>query len=278
MIQIPVPLLEMIGFSHGVFFRNFLQHRVNESFCMFSREQLVGIDFLNHVKPRMVVAFTSDLGFKGLYRSNVYSSGFLHFAEVEHIDTFRRVFVAKSLVNGEVLTANLHQVVGMEDVAKRKCFLSYHPAPDSATELESLSHTAAVGHLILALRWCASVQSSSAAVVRLAALLSAFLGAELSIHSIIGSTLNKQKEEVERVEAQVLDLYGDAPEGRTGLLRTVLNVSTWAAIRQQLDRELRSAAEAESSRHATSDMVIDDGIFARSRAPNPYSSLRMDYT
>ena len=233
---------------------------------------------MEHVKPGMVVAFASDLECKGLSRTSVYSSAHIHIVKVEHIDTLLRVFHAKSLVTGEVLTSKFSQVVGIEDIAKRRCFLRYSPAPDSATELESLSHTASVGHLILALRWCAGVQSSSAAVVRLAALLSAFLGAELSMHSIIGSTLNKPKEEVDRVQAQVLDLYGDALESRMGVLKAVLNVPTWASIRQQLATELRSAAEAESSRHARSDMVIDDGIFATSRAQNPYASLRMDYT
>jgi hypothetical protein len=258
-----------------------IQHPVIASFCMLSPAETSGIDAMSLVKPGMAVAFAADRKSEGSKRLKAYPSAYIQFARVEHVDTVRCLFYARSLVSGNLLNPapNSNQVVGIEDITKRRCFLRYAPAPDSATELESLTDSASVGHLVLALQWCASVQSSSAVVERLAELLSTFLGAEVSMHAANGGTRNKPKEEAERLQAQLLELFGHPPEKKRGLLIPVLKEPTLSLIQQQLATELLSAAEAESSRHAKNDMTmeVEDGIFSRSSGQNPFSSLRMDY-
>jgi hypothetical protein len=124
---------------------------------------------------------------------------------------------------------------------------------------------------------------SESFVTRFAEQLSILLSTELSLHSLIGSTFTKPKESVEKLNSQLLDLYGDASDGddaTDGRLKTVLGHSCWDSVRQQLKNELKKAQEFEQVHNAKMD---DDssGIFfgtvGRSSNRNPFDELRMDY-
>jgi len=107
-------------------------------------------------------------------------------------------------------------------------------------------------------------------VRRLAGLLSALLGAELSMHNEIGSSLNKPIDEMMLLDAQLLQILSS--------LKPVLGQSCMAAIRRQLKGQLERAEQTENSLSSKNEMMaVEDGLFLRSSGRSPFHDLRMNY-
>lgn len=258
-------------------------HPANSSFIMFSDVEANKIDAMSLVKLGMIIAFSPDKESDRSRHVWTFPSRSIRFAQVVHCDTLERVWYVRNLDTLENEIVHAGQIMGLEDTSKRSCVLTYAPAPDSATELEAFTQSASVGHLILSLRWCADFFRSSAAFVnRFAELLSVLLGTELSLHAELGSALNKPKEDVERLEAQLLDLFQGSSEGeesREGRMKSVLGILSWQAVRQQLQKELNKA-EATQQAHTAKHEIVESGPFwggvGRSSNRNPFDELRMD--
>jgi hypothetical protein len=138
------------------------------------------------VKPGMLIAYrfqsdTADLSF--------VPEKMIRVARVHHVDTVQRswhVHVVKSGSDEACETddnVHLSQLVGIENIDKRKCLFQYLPAPDSAAELENFANSTnlpvTVGHLILVLRWCHQQNSPAASkplVQKVAEVSAAILG------------------------------------------------------------------------------------------------------
>lgn len=247
-------------------------HPASSSFVMFTEEEARRLDAMRLVAPGMVIAFRNDkigLGrnpFGGVFGLSDQDTNKLHFARVLRVDTInRRWYTYTEPVDPAVreeYCVQESQLAGIEDTTKRMCILSHAAAPESSSGLEDLCRSVSVGHLLFALRWCSEFQTETRddelsdedllAVGRLAELLSAFVGLELSIYQE-----NNSRPDFSAIDAnskqladQVLDLFGEASEfgpspsavdvvgntsgRREGKLRPLLSKETWDGVRRQL--------------------------------------------
>jgi hypothetical protein len=281
-----------IEVAECLFFAIFLlwkTHPASSSFVMFNEEELKRLDAIRLVKPGTFIAFNGrGRGWVRGYskttneHSTEEKSKDLMFARVIRTDTVNRqwyVHVAGPVhpfQDGAEYCVQEFQLAGIEDKKKRICTLSYSPAPDTSTGLISLSGQPSVGHLILILRWCSQIYSeknddflsdgTDAMIVRLAELVSAFLGLELSIYTEIKNPnlmplLDSHSKEISE---QLLDLYADCADvgnsseigpgnsgflSREGRLRTVVSRDLWHFVRNQF-RSYLDLAIADFARRA----------------------------
>jgi hypothetical protein len=271
-------------------------HPSASSFVTYSPEESARLDGLSMVKTGMVIAFRSInesrllMSHHDFDSNKQHSAGYadpLAFGEVLSIDTVNRCWQVRFVGSNELCYVGERQLAGVEDITKRHSILAYAPAPETSTELEAAQQPGAlglsVGHLILGLRWCHEshmefgVQPSTS---RLAEVLSALLGVEISLHNESKShRVRRQPEASNMLGAQFLDLYGEEPElglnqfgidddapsfalRREGRLKMILAKGAWDAIRQQLHDEMRQASmEIEAKRTASRSRTMDAGDY-----------------
>jgi hypothetical protein len=279
-------------------------HPASNSFVMFSEEEAARLDAMPFVQPGMVVAFRARDRREGVLvptsREN-NSLGPIEFGQVMHCDTVHRVWNVRLMNSAETCYVSDFQLAGIEDTTKRCCILTFSPAPETSSELESVGRTISVGHLILALRWCHQAYSElrgetprGGVVSRLAELVTAFVGMELSIHHEIGSQHSTSKPDADKIiAAQLLDLYGETSEfgvraaesfsdptaRRNGRLKEVVCDSVWEAIRRQLWNELdRATNDIEAKQREKSNDAIEGGRYSgirRSGNQSPFRGMGM---
>jgi hypothetical protein len=261
---------------------------------MFSEEEAARLDAMSFIRPGMVVAF------RARDREN-NSLDAIHFGQVLHCDTVHRVWNVR-LMNkpSETCYVSDFQLAGIEDTTKRCCILAFSPAPETSSELESVGSSISLGHLILALRWCHQAYSelrgepprggTGMVVSRLAELVTAFVGMELSIHHEIGSQHSMSKPDADKiVAAQLLDLFGETSEfgvraaesfsdptaRRHGRLKEVVCDSVWEAIRRQLWNELdRATNDIEAKQREKGNDAIEGGRYTGIRRSGNQSPFR----
>ena len=255
-------------------------HPANSSFHMLTPSEVGKVNILHLVRPGMIVAFSSDRESKRVRRAGSLVK-YVHFGEVQYCDTLDKTWYCRDLETQDSEIVKENQVLGLEDTSKRQFLAMFAPAPDSAAELESSAASASVGSLILCLRWCAGAASStspvSPIVAMLAGLSTAVIGAEMSSHERLGSAKKQTTEEVDRLDMQLLEFYGENGAS-SKLFRDMLGERSWQTIREQLREELTRAEERENAMATSDDMLVDDSIFLRSSGRNPFNDLRMNYT
>lgn len=220
-------------------------HPARSSFVQFSKNEAEQLDSLALVKIGAVIAFRPVV-------SN-YSEG-IEYGEVLSTNTVQRVWHVRPLEGQEMkCDVSARQLAGVEDLTQRRVVLSYAPAPETAADLESSVGSASVGHLVLGLRWASQAfpqEGMSVITRRLAELLAALLGTELSVHRAIGSHASLRGHVTSAIALQVLELFGDSTEvnsrlyGQLQSRRTVkpaIGRDTWDSVRKQLRPELECA-------------------------------------
>ena len=255
-------------------------HPANSSFHMLTPSEVGKIPIMHLVRPGMIVAFSSDRESKRVRRAGS-SVTYIHFAEVQYCDTLDKTWYCRDLETRESEIVKENQILGIEDTSKRQFLTMFAPAPDSAAELENSAASASVGSLILCLRWCAgavgSTSPTSPIVTMLAGLSTAVIGAEMSSHDRLGSAKKQTAEDVNRLDMQLLEFYGENG-AYSKVFRDMLGERSWQTIREQLREELTRAEERENTMATNDDMLVDDSIFLRSSGRNPFNDLRMNYT
>lgn len=176
--------------------------------------------------------------------------------EVVRCDTVNRRWEVCSWQNGTPIYSVVFQkqIVGIEDISRRRGVLSSAPALRSSAELDKAVGSASLGHLILALRWCGRYENALGGTdliaKRLAELCTSLLTTEVSVHRESGTLAS-----VEILSLQLMDLYGEEAEFSTlledyrgslfedckGQLRAVLNVDVWSRARDLLHDEIYHA-------------------------------------
>ena len=205
-------------------------HPSSHCFVPFSGSEAQNVDAFALVHPGVVISFrpptSSSLDGFAVSPGVESKEPAISYAEVLHSDTVRRQWRVRELgkkVGGERVVS-YHQLAGIEDTTKRQCLLAYAPAPETSSDLETAMGIPSVGHLILALRWCDQVQSEirsssplahrSVIVQRLAEIVAALLGTEVSLHKLIGSHGNASRSGTLQVfTSQLADLFGDVVVG-----------------------------------------------------------------
>ena len=290
---------ECLFFTVQFLWRN---HPSSYAFQSIPEDMIGKVDAMPLVRPGMVISFQKERQSRRSWRpegsNELVLSGSRpssqRFGEVLYADTVNRCWYVrptgesgKSQTESVVVSAD--EITGLEEISKRSCVLSYVPAPESSSDLESSIGPASVGHLILTLRWCqqfrleqrsgaAPAYSGSSLVERLADLASAFLGTELSLHRQIGSQLKEQNKEAAKViAAQVMDLYS-APsdqfdESGVGMVEwkmTAISPSMYEAARRQVQPELEEATAAIAAKEKESNSRRNRNI------DTPWISVRRD--
>lgn len=246
-------------------------HPANSSFHCFKTSEVGQLDVLNLIKPGMVIAFCSDRESTRVRRSGP-SFTYEHFAEVLYCDSLDRTWYARDLETQETEIVQEQQVVGLEDTSKRQFIMRYGPAPDSANDLETAQQSTSVGHLILALRWCARSANRTPVVPMLAGILSAMIGVEISTHTEVGSAKKQTTEELDRLGLQLLEFYGE-----NGTASSLLSESALRCIKGQLKNQLAHAEETEDATAKSDMLMVEDGLYLRSSGRNPFQSLLATY-
>lgn len=285
-------------------------HPASNSFVMFSEEEAAQLDAMPFVRPGMVIAFRARNRSEGIWVGEGNSLSSVYFGTVLHCDTVHRVWNVRlmstpSEAGADTCFVSDGQLAGIEDTTKRCCILAFSPAPETSSELESVGRSISVGHLILALRWCHQAHSElrgenprggvGTVVSRLAELVTAFVGTELSIHQEIGSQHSTSKPDADKIlAAQLLDLFGETSEfgvgvaesfsdptaRRYGRLKEVVCGSVWEAIRRQLRNELeRATNDIQAKRSGKSNGSMEVGWHTtgirRSGNQSPFRGIGM---
>jgi hypothetical protein len=304
-LELELAAAECLCFAVSIVWKT---HPASNSFVMFSEEEAARLDAMPFVRPGMVVAFRERDSHEGVLVSTTRennSLGAIHFGQVLSCDTVHRVWHVR-LMNrssdggAETCYVSDFQLAGIEDTTKRCCILNFSPAPETSSELESVGSSISVGHLILALRWCHQAYSelrgetprggAGTVVSRLAELVTAFVGMELSIHREIGSQHSASKPDADKIiAAQLLDLFGETSEfgvraaesfsdptaRRHGRLKEVVCDSVWEAIRQQLCNELdRATNDIEAKQREKGNDAIEGGRYTGIRRSGNQSPFR----
>ena len=277
-------------------------HPASTSFVMFSEQEASRLDALPLVRPGMIIAFRAADGGEFLSTSEKDSPGSMYFGQVLHCDTVHRAWNV-GLMNGPssdgaaTCFVSESQLAGIEDTNKRRCILSFVPAPESSSELEGMGASISVGHLLLVLRWCSQMSLEArgdesrrgveSLASRLAELTTAVLGTELSIHHEIGSQHSTMTPEAEKIlAAQLLDLFGETSElgfeeafgpaaARHGRLKSVVDDSVWQAVRRQILNELdRAITDIQAKRNGKNMSAIEGGWYTGMRSSGNASPFR----
>lgn len=152
------------------------------------------------------------------------------------------------------------QFLGVQDPEKRIALVPRMEAPDSSTELETLTgKPASTAHLVLCLRWCRYFYNELKSgfggmddenfVRRFAELTSGLLSVELSVHNHIASSAASSI-----LDCQLLDLYGESYEIQRvsgssagndleGKLKPLISKGSWESARFHLRAYLKRALE-----------------------------------
>lgn len=276
---------ECLFFAGNFLFRT---HPAASAFIRFSEQEVSQLDAMSLVKPGMVIAFRTkgpeekewDIVTAPVTERNCES---VSFGQVLKCDTLNQKwavrFVGSYIGNyAEECWVPASKFAGIEDMSKRRCILSYAPAPETSSELENAAgKSISVGHLILCLRWCHQTRteiqkdetctSTDLLVGRLSDMLTALIGAEMSIHREIRSERTVSREDATVLSCQLLDLFAEETElpevygedgiiKRDGKLKKILREPIWNNIRCQLRPELdRAINETESNSGGRNNLV-----------------------
>jgi hypothetical protein len=277
-------------------------HPSASSFVMLSEREASQINTMSHVQTGTIIAFRPAQNRRLIVGGETEDSDSIRFGRVFFSDTVKRAwevevidrFSSHEATDTQRVAVPVAHLAGIEDVSKRKCVASYRAAPDSASELENMQPVLSLGHLILALRWCHQDSKTTTTnesglspgvgpfVQRLAEQITALFGSELSLHQEIGSGETIQKAEQAKLDAQILEMFGDLSEIRElglepvsgsffnpvaheGRLKSVLCESSWLTIQPQVqDHTLRARAdirEREKKRKEGHNGHAADGLW-----------------
>ena len=262
-------------------------HPAASCFVMLSEREASMIDTMPNVNSGMIIAFRPARKRRFSVPSGREVGDSIMFGKVLSSNTINRSWDVQVIDEQEnQVTVPAWQLAGMEDMSKRKCVGGYRPAADSATDLESMEGTLTLGHLILALRWCHQNLTTTprdgkgtvldAFVQRLAEQVSALLGSEVSLHEVVGSRKHMSKADETKLDAQILELFGD-DSAQSGRLTNLLSDSAWRAIRPQIKREIERARaeieENERKRREGRSPHASDGMWYRRAHNSPFRGL-----
>lgn len=137
-------------------------HPASDSFVTISSEEASRLDVAAIVSPGTTVAICPQTQ-QYLHRYCTQSQGEgVRYARIVGCDRSTKTISVEYLDSGATdVHVSWSQIVGIEDVNKTKCILSYSPTPKSVADEAGTSSQTSVGHLILALRWCRHIGFAS---------------------------------------------------------------------------------------------------------------------
>jgi hypothetical protein len=296
--QIENEAAHVLFFALSVLWRT---HPTASSFVMYTADEAERLDAMQLVRPGMTIAFRlirqscSSLLICDITTASETAETPIYYGNVLKADTVNRRWEVSYCDGGETpwntTIVTERQLAGIEAPSRRRGILGFAAAPQSSAELLASLSAPCVGHLILILRWCSQFREESEdqvavltggrpsfVVTRLAELVSAFLGTEVSIHRQESSSVDRDLDSsssssLRTLALQLLDLFGDEAEfnelfagtgslpiQRKGRLEAVVSGDTWDIVRSQLGKELRMATEqlkAKVSRQR--NLSVDQG-------------------
>lgn len=200
-------------------------HPASNSFVSISAEEASRLDVSAVITPGTTVAICPQ--------TQEYSQRYLVQPHEERVRFARVISCDKSTSTISVKYSDTEtfernvpwsRIVGIEDVTKRTCILSNLPAPKSIAEESQASGPLSIGHLILALKWCRHVGSTTLDpnpshcpihIVKVVAERSAILlCTEVLLHDELRDA-NSRDDTARKVNMQLLDLF-DYDEAESG--------------------------------------------------------------
>jgi len=273
-------------------------HAISKSFYMFPDADR-SIDSMNLVQPGIVIGYRPNIGQSMLVDSSNYEC--LRFGRVVKIDTFARTWEVQvireegndfDILDGRKEIVQASQLAGMEDKSTRTPSTSLlTSAPESMDDFESAPTYLSTGHYILILRWChqqsSLLQSTPSYIQQIAEQACVLLGADLVLHGLKGSFVNKDKKELLKLDDQIFELFADKAhltanleneeqqqqyqtssslvEGR---LKEIIDASVWEGLQSQVrpfvQRAWKVRKEIERQRREKR-MNSGDAFFSGSR-------------
>jgi len=178
-------------------------HPASGSFVSFSREEASILDVAAVITPGTTVAICAQTSSQKYLQNGTQKCRYARAFDCDK--STRTISIEYSgTVERDVPWSS---VVGMEDTSKRQCIFSYSPAPKSMADADLPS----VGHLILALKWCRSLNDKDNCPVQITKCLaeraSLLLCTEVLLHEELRDKGLSREDIVRRVNMQLLDLF-----------------------------------------------------------------------
>jgi len=244
-------------------------HPSSNSFVTFTREEASHINVAEVIKAGTTVALSSSsVGAQQFQRYQAQSNGRdVQYARTLGVDQSRRTISVEFSNTGAI---DRHVpwscIVGMEDTSKRHCVFSYLPVPRSIAEADTPQGQPSLGNLILSLKWCRHVASTSMnestascslpLVKCVAERTSILLCTEVLLHDEIRGGETPRDDDGRRINMQLLDLFEDdspsidaglapsSPSGRGSKqnFALVLGEDLMASIQKNLQIHLEAAS------------------------------------
>ena len=206
-------------------------HPASNSFMTFTREEASHMNVAEVIKAGTTVALSSSsAGAKQFQRYQVQSNGRdVQYARTLGVDQSSRTISVEFSDTGAI---DRHVpwscIVGMEDTSKRHCVFSYLPVPRSIAEADLPQGQPSLGNLILSLKWCRHVASTSmnesnascslSLVKCIAERTAILLCTEVLLHDEVRGGASPRDDNSRRVNMQLLDLFeDDSPSTDAGL-------------------------------------------------------------
>jgi len=235
-------------------------HPAIDSFICFTPSEASRLDAMALVQLDMIIALRVCHAQQSTMDSEPDA---IEYARVVDADYLRQTWDVETFPavgdNSTKKRVSASLLAGMEDVANRKCILSYSPAPKISSDESNLAAAPlSIGHLILALWWChqqAAADSESVfppLVKCLAEQTALLLGLEVSLHQELGTATGEDS--VRKINAQILELFdekvmrsldllsGEQNESLSKIgLERILDEDVWIAVISQLQDSLVAA-------------------------------------
>jgi len=205
-------------------------HPSSNSFVTFTREEASHINVAEVIKAGTTVALSSSVGAQQFQRYQVQSNGRdVQYARTLGVDQSSRTISVEFSDTGAI---DRHVpwscIVGMEDTSKRHCVFSYLPVPRSIAEADTPQGQPSLGNLILSLKWCRHVASTSMnestascslpLIKCISERTAILLCTEVLLHDEIRGGASPRDDDGRRVNMQLLDLFeDDSPSTDAGL-------------------------------------------------------------
>mmetsp|Transcript_25450 Transcript_25450/g.29483 ORF Transcript_25450/g.29483 Transcript_25450/m.29483 type:complete len:546 (-) Transcript_25450:184-1821(-) len=247
-------------------------HPVLTSFMTFSEVEASKLQ-LPPINPGTIVAIRPKKAWGNEILAQLNNVSTLSFARVTDFNSVSSTLDVEYLdTSNNSIERDVHisRLAGIEDSTKLRTTFEYYSAPESISQV-SASHTSvpSIGHLIQILRWCRHHVAaerkdqdryiSKDIVTCIAETSSILLGNEMSLHLQLGSMSRANIFEVQSINRQLFDLFGevnslqnfnlsepeagvDSMEGRIDLKKKV-DAKVWNSTQKQLEEPIRMAQE-----------------------------------
>lgn len=232
-------------------------HPVSDSFVAFNLEEASRLDVAAVITPGTTVAICPRTGAQQYQRYSVQPGANVKYARALGCDrSTHTISVAYSDTGLVERRVPWSWIVGMEDVAKRECLFSYQPTPKSISDADK--SPPALGHLILALKWCRHAAATTPNETQrcplyLVKCVAEQTGVLLCTEVLLHDDMNDKRAESAQVNMQLLDLFecidtgnGElrpAPSSRGNRsLAFVMGEDVLCAIQKNLQPQLDAAS------------------------------------